>query len=105
MFQDSITIKVKQLDKIKSLRPKDRLDRVEAIALMDQYILGSCQEWLQWTVNPTIINRFNEKELDDIYKQFKEIASKFIEFDLNTARKLNSFSKYGDKLSGKPLYA
>jgi hypothetical protein len=97
-------MKLRQLDKIKSLKPKDRLDRVEAIVLMDQHILGSCQEWLQWIANPTVINRFNEKELDDIYEQFKEIASKFIEFDLNTAKKLNSLFKDEDKLSGKPLY-
>jgi hypothetical protein len=52
MTEDWVKIKTRQLKKIKALGPKDRLDMVEAIALMDQYILSSCQGWAQWIYNP-----------------------------------------------------
>ncbi len=93
MSQDRVAVKTKQLEKVKSLRPRDRLDRVGAMALMDQYILDSCQGWAQCIINPTLINRFNEEELKEIYEQFKEIALEFLEFEMNTLKKLIPSSK------------
>ena len=103
MSQDWETIKTRQLDKIRSLSPKDRLDMVEAIALMDQYILSSCQGWAQWIYNPIVINRFKEKELKEFYEQFKEFAMKFLEFDLKATKKLKPLQKEeGKKPSTTP---
>ena len=105
MSQDWITIKTRQLNKIKSLGPKDRLDMVEAIALMDQYILSSCQGWAQWIYNPVVINRFKEKELREFYEKFKEFTMKFLEFDLSATRKLKPLEKDEDKKPSTAPYA
>ena len=88
MTEDWVKIKTRQLKKIKALGPKDRLDMVEAIALMDQYILSSCQGWAQWIYNPMVISQFNEKELKDFYEKFKKFTMEFIEFDLKATKKL-----------------
>jgi len=104
MSQDWITMKTRQLKKIKSLNPKDRLDMVEAITLMDQYILGSCQGWEQWLCDPVIINRFNEKELKEFYEQFKKFAFKFLEFDLKATKKLKPKEKEEGRLPSTNLY-
>ena len=71
---------------------------VEAIALMNQYIFDSCQGWAQWIHDPAVINRFNEEELNEIYKQFRKFALEFLQFDLKTAKKLRPLPKE----SGKP---
>lgn len=105
MSQDWETIKTRQLDKIKALSPKDRLDMVEAIALMDQYILSSCQGWAQWIYNPVVINRFKEKELKEFYEQFKEFALKFLEFDLKATKKLEPIQKEDVKKPSAAPYA
>lgn len=88
MSQDWIAIKKKQLNKVKSLNPKDRLDMVEAIALMDQYIIGSCQGWAQWIYNPITISHFNEEKLKEFYKQFKKFTLEFLEFDRKATKEL-----------------
>ena len=98
-----MAIKAGHVNKIKSLSPKDRLDMVEAIALMNQYIFDSCQGWAQWIHNPTVINRFNEKELEGIYEQIKKLALEFLEFDLKTTKKLKPLPKEeGGPLSAVP---
>jgi len=93
MSHDWTTIKKEQLNEIKSLSPKDRLDMVEAMALMNQYIFDSCQGWTQWIHNPTVINCFNEKELKEIYEQFRKHALEFLEFYLKATKKLKPLPK------------
>ncbi len=81
-------MKKRQIDKVKDLKPKDRLDMVEAIALMNQYISSSCQGWAQWIYNPMVINKFNEKELKDLFDRFKKITNDFLDFDIEATEKL-----------------
>ncbi len=100
MSEDWVAIKTKQLKKVKSLNPKDRLDMVEAMALMEQYVLSSCQGWTQWIYDPITINRFNEGELKEFYEQFKKFAFEFIEFDLKATKKLGPLPK--EKEEGPP---
>ncbi len=88
MGEDWVSVKKKQIDKIRGIKPKDRLDMVEAIALMNQYISSSCQGWAQWVFNPMVINRFNEEQLKDFYSRFREITLEFLEFDVEATVKL-----------------
>jgi len=105
MSQDWIKIKTSQLSKTKSLSPKDRLDMVEAIALMDQYVLSSCQGWAQWIYNPVVINRFNEKELKEFYEKFKKFTMEFLDFDLKATKKLKPLTKEEEKKPSTSHYA
>lgn len=104
MSEDWTTTKKKQIDKVKDLKPKDRLDMVEAIALMNQYISGSCQGWVQWIFNPMVINRFKEEELKDFYGRFKKITLDFLEFDVKATEKLKPPLEKGEKRQ-PPRYA
>ena len=104
MSEDWATLKKKQIDKVKDLEPKDRLDMVEAIALMNQYISSSCQGWAQWIFNPMVINRFKEEELKDFYGRFRKITLDFLEFDIEATEKLKPPLKKG-KRAQAPRYA
>ncbi len=104
MSEDWTAIKKKQIDKIKELEPKDRLDIVEAMARMDQYISSSCQGWAQWIFNPTVINKFNEEELKDFYNRFRKITLDFLEFDAEATLKLKSTVKK-ERRERTPPYA
>ncbi len=105
MSEDWMTIKKRQLKKVKSMNPKDRLDIVEAIAVMDQYILSSCQGWAQWLYNPITINRFSERELREFYEQFKKFALEFLEFDQKATKKLKPLPKEEGKPPSATHYA
>ena len=88
MSKDWIAIKKEQLDEIKELKPTDRLDMVEAMALMNQHIASSCQGWAQWLYNLTIINRLDEEKLKDVYSRFRKVTLDFLEFDVKSTEKL-----------------
>lgn len=77
---------------------------VEAIALMDQYILSSCQGWAQWIYNPVVINRFDEEELSEFYEKFKKFTMEFLEFDLNATKKLKPLKQEEEKRPSSAPY-
>ncbi|MEM2902698.1 MAG: DUF2153 family protein [Candidatus Bathyarchaeia archaeon] len=104
MSEDWATMKKRQIEKVRGLQPKDRLDMVEAIALMNQYISSSCQGWAQWIYNPMVINRFNEKELKDFYDRFRKITLEFLEFDVEATERLKPPLEKGRK-EQPPRYA
>jgi len=104
MSNDWVKDKKKQLEEAKGLKPKDRLDMVEAIALMNQHIATSCQGWAQWIYNPMVINKFNEEELKSFYDRFRRITLDFLEFDIEATEKLKPPLKK-EKREQPPRYA
>jgi hypothetical protein len=92
MSEDWSKVKDKQLQRIKSMKPKDRLDMVQSITEINHYISSSCQGWTQWLYNPMIISQFNQEKLEDTFKKFKEFGLEFLEFDISSTKGL------GDKL-------
>jgi len=77
----------KSMEKIKDLKPKDRLEKVKDILECNGSIASSVNGWMFWLVSPPIMEKFDEKELDDILKRFQEIAVKFLETDLEYSEK------------------
>ena len=65
MSEDWSKVKEKQLQQIKNMKPKDRLDMVQSIAEINHYISSSCQGWTQWLYNPMIVSQFNQEKLED----------------------------------------
>ena len=102
MSEDWSKVKEKQLQRIKNLKPKDRLDMVQCIAEINHYISGSCQGWTQWLYNPMIISQFNQEKLEEIFKKFKEFGLEFLEFDITSTKGLDDKLKKQKKLQ-KPL--
>jgi hypothetical protein len=93
MSDDWSKAKEKQIERIKSLQPHDRLSLVEAITEINQYIASSCQGWMQWVFNPMIVGQFNQEKLDDIFNNFKKFALEFLEFDISATRGLGEILK------------
>ncbi len=93
MSDDWSKAKEKQIERIKSLQPHDRLSLVEAITEINQYIASSCQGWMQWVYNPMIVGQFNQEKLDDIFNNFKKFALEFLEFDISATRGLGEILK------------
>jgi hypothetical protein len=67
MSEDWSKVKEKQIQRIKSMKPKDRLDMVQSITEINHYISSSCQGRTQWLHNPMIISQFNQEKLEDIF--------------------------------------
>jgi hypothetical protein len=93
MSDDWSKAKEKQIERIKSLQPHDRLSLVEAITEINQYIASSCQGWMQWVFNPMIVGQFNQEKLDDIFNNFRKFALEFLEFDISATRGLGEILK------------
>jgi len=77
----------KSIEKIKNLKPKDRLEKVNDILECNNSIASSVNGWMFWLVAPQIMSKFDDKELDEILKKFQEIAIKFLETDLEYSEK------------------
>ncbi|MGQ9542585.1 MAG: DUF2153 family protein [Candidatus Bathyarchaeia archaeon] len=98
--------KEKQIERIKSMKPHDRLSLVEAITEINQYIASSCQGWMQWVYNPLIIGQFDQEKLQDIFETFRKFAIEFLEFDISATRGLGEVLKKQSKARRKegPTY-
>ena len=77
----------KSIEKIKEMKPEDRLAKVNDILECNNSIASSVNGWMFWLVAPQIMSKFDDKELDDILKRFQEIAIKFLETDLEYSEK------------------
>jgi len=77
----------KSIEKIKNLKPKDRLEKVKDILECNNSIAASVNGWTFWLMSPQIMEKFDDKELDEILKKFQEIAIKFLETDLEYSEK------------------
>ncbi len=106
MSEDWSKIKEKQIQRIKSLKPKDRLDMVQSIAEINHYVSSSCQGWTQWLYNPMIISQFNQEKLEDIFKKFKDFGIEFLEFDIASTKGLDDKLKKQKKFqkASSPTY-
>lgn len=74
--------KQKQIDRIKGLKPSDRLAFVEAVGEINQYVASSCQGWMQWLYNPMVVVQFSEEKLEEIFDRFRKFALEFLELDV-----------------------
>jgi len=55
---------------------------------MNAALFESVRGWDSWLRNPAFIDTFNEEELKDIYKQFRDVCVRFLEEDVKwTAKK------------------
>ena len=73
--------KQKQINRIKGLKPSNRLAFVEAVAEINQYVASSCQGWMQWLYNPMVV-QFSQEKLEEIFYRFRKFALEFLELDV-----------------------
>ena len=74
--------RTKALEEIKKLDPADRLGLYASLIRMNSALFESVRGWDSWLRNPSFIESFNEDELKEIYKQFKDVCVRFLEEDV-----------------------
>jgi hypothetical protein len=74
--------RTKALEEIKKLDPADRLGLYASLIRMNSALFESVRGWDSWLRNPSFIETFNEDELKEIYKQFKDVCVRFLEEDV-----------------------
>jgi len=91
----------KYIKEIKETKPKDRLEFFSTIYQMIIRIGSSLSGWLQWLIDPTILDRFSEEEVEDLFQEFRSLAIKFLELDKKWTKKK---VKERIKINKRPIY-
>jgi hypothetical protein len=67
---------------IRKLEPTDRLSLYSGLIKLNSALFESVRGWDSWLRNPTFMQTFSQDELSEIFKSFKDIATKFLEEDI-----------------------
>jgi hypothetical protein len=70
------------LEDVKKLEPHDRLSAYSALIKMNTALYESVRGWDSWLRNPIFMDTFSMEELKEIFVQFKEICTRFLEEDV-----------------------
>ncbi len=85
MSEEWVQVSEKILGQLKDsevAKKKDRLEYVRSIRFALSALQRSLLGWMQWVNNPDIMTRFTQKDLETMNKKLSELASSFIEYDL-----------------------
>ena len=106
MSDDWSKAKEKQIERIKSLQPRDRLSLVGAIAETNEYVASSCLGWAKWIHNPMIASHFSQEKLEELFDRFTKFGLEFLEFDISATQEFGEMLKKSEKARRKtPTYA
>ncbi len=106
MSDDWSKAKERQIERIKSLQPHDRLSLVEAITEINWYITSSCLGWAEWIHDPIIAGHFSQEKLEELFKRFTKFGLEFLEFDISATKEFGEILKKSEKARRKtPIYA
>jgi len=64
-----------ELDRMKKLKPNDRLELVAAIERCMRILNASSSGWLNWSNQPSLMNLYKEDDLREMYGLFRDLAS------------------------------
>ena len=74
--------RTKVLADIRKLEPTDRLSLYSDLVKLNSALFESVRGWVSWLRNPTFMETFSQDELGEIFKNFKDVATKFLEEDI-----------------------
>jgi len=74
--------RTKVLADLKKLGPTDRLSLYSGLIKLNSALFESVRGWDSWLRNPTFMETFSHDELTEIFKNFQEVAVKFLEEDV-----------------------
>lgn len=74
--------RTKVLADIRKLEPTDRLSLYSDLVKLNSALFESVRGWDSWLRNPTFMETFSQDELGEIFKNFKDVATKFLEEDI-----------------------
>jgi hypothetical protein len=79
--------RTKVLADIRKLEPTDRLSLYSDLVKLNSALFESVRGWDSWLRNPTFMETFSQDELGEIFKNFKDVATKFLEEDIRWTEK------------------
>jgi hypothetical protein len=74
--------RTKVLADLRKLEPTDRLSVYSGLIKLNSALFESVRGWDSWLRNPAFIETFSQDELNEIFKNFREVAVKFLEEDV-----------------------
>lgn len=74
--------RTKILEDLKKLDPSDRLGFYSALIRLNSALFESVRGWDSWLRNPSFIDTFSQEELKDIFNEFKDVCTRFLEEDI-----------------------
>ena len=74
--------RTKVLADMRKLEPTDRLSLYSDLVKLNSALFESVRGWDSWLRNPTFMETFSQDELGGIFKNFKDVATKFLEEDI-----------------------
>jgi len=76
------------LKKLQNLPTSDRLSLYSGTLVMNKMLYDSIQGWGKWLTVPDFMNTFTKEELKEIFQDFHDFTTKFLELDMKwTQRK------------------
>jgi len=81
---------LKEINGIKNLVPKDRLESVSSILKCNNAVLASYEGWMVWLSDPGIMSQFTPEDLELVLTEFKELSVKFMENDIKWTKFLQN---------------
>jgi hypothetical protein len=100
--------RAKILADLKKLEPNDRLSLYSSLTKLNSALFESVRGWDSWLRNPTFMDTFSQKELNEIFTSFKEVTISFLEEDIRwTGTKEQGLPKVmkPEKMDGERRYA
>ena len=74
--------RAKVLADITKIEPTDRLSLYSGLIKVNSALFESVRGWDSWLRSPTFMETFSQDELGEIFKNFKGVATKFLEEDI-----------------------
>jgi len=74
--------RTKVLADLRKLEPSDRLSVYSSLIKLNSALFESVRGWDSWLRNPSFMETFSQDELTEIFKNFKDVATKFLEEDI-----------------------
>ena len=86
--------RTKVLADLRKIEPTDRLSLYSGLIRLNSALFESVRGWDSWLRNPPFMDTFSQEELNEIFRNFKDVAVKFLEEDIKwTGKKEQSLPK------------
>jgi len=74
--------RTKILVDLKKLEPTDRLSLYSSLIKLNSALFESVRGWDSWLRNPAFMDTFSQEELKEIFTNFKDVTTSFLEEDI-----------------------
>ena len=86
--------RTKVLADLRKIEPTDRLSLYSGLIRLNSALFESVRGWDSWLRNPPFMDTFSQEELNEIFRNFRDVAVKFLEEDIKwTGKKEQSLPK------------